>query len=99
MIDRSRLLSLLSPASLVMDLNIGAALWLAARGTGRLRIGHGDARSQRLDGTAYTSAAKIVLLGHGADEQCAGYVRHKTKYGVQLRPIFSASDSPGGVPA
>ena len=35
---RARLLSLLYPAHTVMDLNIGAALWLAAQGTGRVRV-------------------------------------------------------------
>lgn len=27
----------------------------------------------------YKSAARVVLLGHGADEQCGGYGRHRTK--------------------
>jgi asparagine synthetase B (glutamine-hydrolysing) len=27
----------------------------------------------------YRSAARVVLLGHGADEQCGGYGRHRTK--------------------
>lgn len=28
----------------------------------------------------YKSEAKILLVGSGADEQCAGYGRHRTKY-------------------
>ena len=28
----------------------------------------------------YKSKARIVLVGSGADEQCAGYGGHKTKY-------------------
>jgi asparagine synthetase B (glutamine-hydrolysing) len=27
----------------------------------------------------YKSVARVVLLGHGADEQCGGYGRHRTK--------------------
>eukprot|EP01026_Neomeris_dumetosa_P042507 TRINITY_DN35465_c0_g1_i4.p1 TRINITY_DN35465_c0_g1~~TRINITY_DN35465_c0_g1_i4.p1 ORF type:complete len:179 (+),score=32.88 TRINITY_DN35465_c0_g1_i4:361-897(+) len=28
----------------------------------------------------YVSQARVVLLGHGADEQCGGYGRHRTKF-------------------
>ncbi|CDY33110.1 BnaC09g22060D [Brassica napus] len=45
------------------DLNIGTALWLAARGKIK----------------QYKSEARILLVGAGADEQCAGYGRHRTK--------------------
>ncbi|PRQ16284.1 putative rossmann-like alpha/beta/alpha sandwich protein [Rosa chinensis] len=31
-------------------------------------------------GVKYKSKARIVLVGSGADEQCAGYGRHRTKY-------------------
>ncbi|KAJ9510727.1 hypothetical protein QJQ45_027646 [Haematococcus lacustris] len=31
-------------------------------------------------GQAYTSPARVVLLGHGADEQCGGYGRHRTRF-------------------
>jgi hypothetical protein len=31
-------------------------------------------------GSRYRSAARVVLLGHGADEQCAGYGRHRTRF-------------------
>jgi asparagine synthetase B (glutamine-hydrolysing) len=67
-----------------MDLNIGAALWLAARGKGTLKVfhgGNGTAVQTRVvsDGMTYKSAARMVLVGHGADEQCAGYGRHRTK--------------------
>ena len=34
---------------------------------------------QLCEGCAYSSHARVVLLGHGADEQCAGYGRHRTK--------------------
>lgn len=28
----------------------------------------------------YKSSARVLFVGSGADEQCAGYGRHKTKY-------------------
>ena len=122
-----------------MDLNIGAALWLAASGRGRLTavtrdpthnpplpgpsvaespsppsnapqqgdsppgtsrdssLGlHSGIHSGKPGGSkqqqhvpvyenisivspVYCSPARVVLLGHGADEQCAGYGRHRTR--------------------
>ena len=35
----------------------------------------------------YKSAARVVLLGHGADEQHAGYGRHRTSFRNQVSPI------------
>ncbi|GBF97063.1 hypothetical protein Rsub_09536 [Raphidocelis subcapitata] len=89
---RPRLLALLAPAGVVMDLNIGAALWLAARGEGRLvtpadlAAGGGGSGGEGEGGAAapprapplVRSAAAVVLLGSGADEQAAGYGRHRT---------------------
>ncbi|KXZ56248.1 hypothetical protein GPECTOR_1g216 [Gonium pectorale] len=128
---RQRLLALLRPASTVMDLNIGAALWLAVAGQGTLRLpaaafqsgpaaaqpaasadvsaaaalgkpirnrrgsGDGEDAGSGKDGGKgssgacdaglqsgqfYASAARVVLLGHGADEQCGGYGRHRTRF-------------------
>eukprot|EP00775_Hariotina_reticulata_P004225 gene4225-4474_t len=73
---REHILRLLHPAGTVMDYNIGAALWLAARARGKLLqvpalVGSGATG-------LYGSAARVVLLGHGADEQCGGYGRHRT---------------------
>jgi len=62
------------------DLNIGIALWLAAGGDGWVS----DANTYDNDGNhvriKYKSNAKILLVGSGADEQCAGYGRHRTSY-------------------
>ncbi|CAK0764618.1 hypothetical protein CVIRNUC_003176 [Coccomyxa viridis] len=81
--NRSHLLDLLCPADTVMDLNIGAALWLAAQAQGTL---HGQAGHDR----QYRSAARVVLLGHGADELCAGYGRHRTTFRHQAWEGLSA---------
>ncbi|XP_042500737.1 asparagine synthetase domain-containing protein 1 isoform X2 [Macadamia integrifolia] len=69
-------MSLISPANTYMDLNIGIALWLAAGGDGWVSSIH-EEDNRRIK---YKSEAKILLVGSGADEQCAGYGRHKTKY-------------------
>ena len=62
------------------DLNIGIALWLAASGDGWVceESSTNDLESQ--ERYRYKSNARIVLVGSGADEQCAGYGRHRTKY-------------------
>jgi len=67
---KDRLIRLLSPRCAVMDLNIGSAIWLAAKAEGYLHP----------TGTSYTSCARIAFVGHGADEQCVGYARHRTKF-------------------
>ncbi|KAI3771846.1 hypothetical protein L6452_03017 [Arctium lappa] len=63
-----------------LDLNIGIALWLAAGGDGWVceDIGkYDDSEHRRF---RYKSDSKILLVGSGVDEQCAGYDHHKTKY-------------------
>ncbi len=115
-VHRAHILQLLHPAGTVMDLNIGAALWLAVRADGRLytpaaatataapapaavassrpitatataAASSGPATCAAATGQPYRSAARVVFMGHGADEQCAGYGRHRTRYacvGVSL---------------
>jgi asparagine synthetase B (glutamine-hydrolysing) len=86
-----RLLELLCPACSVMDLNIGAALWLAARAQGILHLPTfsncpmappATPTSSSSHGQLYCSCARVVLLGHGADEVFAGYGRHRTAFRV-----------------
>ncbi|CAN7026404.1 unnamed protein product [Brassica rapa subsp. trilocularis] len=77
-IETKRVMSLINPADTYMDLNIGTALWLAARGDGWIHEeSDNEEDSQRI---RYNSDARILLVGAGADEQCAGYGRHRTKY-------------------
>ncbi|KAL0761382.1 hypothetical protein Bca101_077532 [Brassica carinata] len=77
-IETKRVMSLINPADTYMDLNIGTALWLAARGDGWIHEESDNQEdSQRI---RYKSDARILLVGAGADEQCAGYGRHRTKY-------------------
>ncbi|KAL6538797.1 hypothetical protein OROMI_025123 [Orobanche minor] len=78
--ETKHVMALIDPAKTYMDLNIGIALWLAAGGDGWLYdetrvVPH--AQHQRVK---YKSKARILLVGSGADEQCAGYGRHRTKF-------------------
>ncbi|XP_037079389.1 LOW QUALITY PROTEIN: asparagine synthetase domain-containing protein 1-like [Pollicipes pollicipes] len=66
----ARVRHLLSPLQTVLDDSIGCAVWFAARGAGTLPE----------DGRRYQSEARVVLLGMGADEQLAGYGRHRSAF-------------------
>ncbi|XP_041013264.1 asparagine synthetase domain-containing protein 1 isoform X1 [Juglans microcarpa x Juglans regia] len=79
-LETKHVMSLINPANTYMDLNIGIALWLAARGSGCVYEGNNNDIDEDLECVEYKSKARIVLVGSGADEQCAGYGRHKTKY-------------------
>ncbi|XP_053213806.1 asparagine synthetase domain-containing protein 1-like [Panonychus citri] len=59
---------LIKPCNSVLDDSIACAVWFAAKG-------HGICRS-----VEYQSPARILLLGMGADEQFAGYSRHRTAF-------------------
>ncbi|XP_022149042.1 asparagine synthetase domain-containing protein 1 isoform X2 [Momordica charantia] len=77
--ETKHVMSLINPANTYMDLNIGIALWLASGGNGWIyeAIDKDEKFHRRVK---YKSEAKILLVGSGADEQCAGYGRHRTKF-------------------
>ncbi|KAF8667519.1 hypothetical protein HU200_052714 [Digitaria exilis] len=76
--ESEHVMALIHPSDTYMDLNIGIALWLAAGGDGWV---DGSACLMQ-DGSRhkYKSSSRVLIVGSGADEQCAGYGRHRTKY-------------------
>lgn len=79
------LMTLLRPHDSVMDFNIGGALWIATAGVGRL-VDVCSTSSDSADTSVevlndrYVSKARVVFLGHGADELFGGYGRHRTRF-------------------
>lgn len=78
--ETKHVMSLINPANTYMDLNIGIALWLASGGEGWVSEEIDNDTDKNTQSIKYKSKARILLVGSGADEQCAGYGRHRTKY-------------------
>ena len=70
---RSRVISLIHPHNTEMDLSIAYALYFAVRGIGTVQVASGEAIS-------YTTPARVLLSGLGADELFGGYTRHATAF-------------------
>ena len=71
---RPQIISLIYPHQTEMDLSIACALYFAARGYGTVPAGGLG------DHISYTTTARVLLSGLGADEVFAGYTRHATAY-------------------
>jgi len=69
-LHRATVSELMAPSCSVMDLSIASALYFASCGRG-----HVDPNA-----TPYTSPARVLISGLGADELLGGYSRHRQAY-------------------
>ncbi|GFP58009.1 asparagine synthetase domain-containing protein C4F6.11c [Trichoderma asperellum] len=71
---RAELIDLIYPHNTEMDLSIACALYFAARGKGMGQLAAGS------EAEPYSTTARVLLSGLGADELFGGYVRHATAF-------------------
>lgn len=71
---RARIVDLIHPHNTEMDLSIAFALYFASRGVGLASQGNPSEES------LYTTPARVLLSGLGADELFGGYTRHATAF-------------------
>jgi asparagine synthetase B (glutamine-hydrolysing) len=69
---RTNVMSLMHPHNTEMDLSISNALYFASKASGIIRDYSGE--------QPYTSPARVLLSGLGADELFGGYQRHAVAY-------------------
>jgi asparagine synthetase B (glutamine-hydrolysing) len=74
MAHRQEVISLIHPHNTEMDLSIAYALYFAARGQGECYSLFEEPPH------SYSTAARVLLSGLGADELFGGYVRHATAF-------------------
>ncbi|KAF8423401.1 asparagine synthase-domain-containing protein [Tirmania nivea] len=74
---RQSVIDLIYPHNTEMDLSIALAFYFASRGRGVLYNPNPD---QEMPSKPYTTPARILLSGLGADELFAGYARHETAF-------------------
>jgi asparagine synthetase B (glutamine-hydrolysing) len=68
------------PHNTEMDLSIACALYFASRGEGVVGGGPSDNSDESEKGVPYSTSARVLLSGLGADEVFAGYTRHATAF-------------------
>ena len=71
---RGEVISLMYPHNTEMDLSIAYALYFAARGSGTISDSSTDTK------IPYTTPARVLISGLGADELFAGYTRHANAF-------------------
>jgi asparagine synthetase B (glutamine-hydrolysing) len=74
MAHRTTVVKLIHPHNTEMDLSIAFALYFAARGTGVAST------NSEMTPIAYSTPARVLLSGLGADELFGGYTRHATAF-------------------
>jgi len=72
---RKTIVDLMAPHATEMDLSIALAFYFASRGNGTLLTSPASSRRKN-----YTTQARTLLSGLGADELLGGYSRHSTAF-------------------